>query len=96
MQAEIWLPSAVSRRVAKLAIRVPGGLRPDPQSPLWNGWVGHGAQVVAFAAADHLVIHAVVHLVALAVDQAGTVSRAVIDDIDFLSKRIIDVPKPFS
>jgi hypothetical protein len=104
LQAEIRMPSAVSGRAAKLAIRVPGVLRPGPQSPTRSGLVGHGAQAVTCEVADHLVVRAVVdhlvaftaavdHLAVLAVDQEDTFPKVVVDDIDFLPKRIIDVPE---
>lgn len=101
------MPSEVSGRAAQLATRVPGVLRPGPQSPPRNGLVGHGVQAVTYEAADHLVVRAAAHhlaaftaaadhLVALAADQADTFPRVVADDIDFLSKRIIDASKPLS
>jgi len=62
---------------------------------------------VTYEAADHLVVRAAAHhlaaftaaaghLVALAADQADTFPKVAVDDIDFLSKRIIDVPKLLS
>jgi hypothetical protein len=68
------MPSAVSGRAAKLAIRVLGEQRSHPRSPPRDGWVGHGAQAVAYAAVDHLV--------AFVLDQADMAFRVVIDDID--------------
>jgi hypothetical protein len=63
--------------------------------------------VVTYEAADHLVVRAAAdhlvaftaaadHLVALAVYQADISPKVVVDDIDFLPKRIIDVPKLLS